>query len=303
MQFHNDGLRFEATSTGPVDGRTIIALHGFPNDRTAFDAVGDRLAASGYRVLAPDQRGYSAGARPPHRRDYRLSCLVGDILSLADQAGADRFDLVGHDWGAVVAYHLAARHPNRVRTVTALSAPHPGAWLRSLVQSTQALRSGYMAFFQLPVLPERMLAGRSGDRLRRALVGSGLNADHARRYATRAAEPGGLTGPLHWYRAIPYNARRIAHVPVPTTLIYGDEDQFITSTAAELTGRWITGPYELQVWKGVSHWIPEQEPDRLAAAIGRHVATVPADQPAGPPARFAGGAQRATGSDSAGGPD
>jgi pimeloyl-ACP methyl ester carboxylesterase len=204
--------------------------------------------------------------------------LVGDALALADQAGADRFDLVGHDWGAVVAYDLAARYPNRVRTVTALSAPHPGAWLRSLIQSTQAFRSTYMAFFQLPLLPERLLAGGSGHRLQRALIGSGLDADHARRYATRAAQPGGLTGPLNWYRAIPYNTRRVTRVPVPTTLIYGDEDPFITATAAALTERWITGPYRLEAWTGVSHWIPEQEPDRLAAAVRAQLATVPADQ-------------------------
>src|SRR5829696_8273650 len=104
--YHHDGLRFDVSDAGPVGGRAVVLLHGFPNDRTAWDAVIPELVANGCRVLAPDQRGYSPGARPRHRRDYRLSRLVGDVIALADQAGVERFDVVGHDWGAVVAYYL-----------------------------------------------------------------------------------------------------------------------------------------------------------------------------------------------------
>lgn len=272
--FRNGGLRFEVSTTGPVDGRTVILLHGFPNDRTTWDAVASELAATGCRVLAPDQRGYSPGARPRRRRDYRLSRLSGDVLALADQAGADRFDLVGHDWGAVVAYDLAERHPQRVRTVTAVSVPHPGAWLRSLTQSAQALRSSYMAFFQLPLLPEWLLGAGSGAVLRHLLTRSGLDPRHARRYATRAAQRGGLTGPLNWYRAMPFNTHRVRPVPVSTVLVCGDRDRFVTRTAVRLCDGWVTGPYRLEVLEGVSHWIPEQAPARLATLIRAHLETV-----------------------------
>jgi pimeloyl-ACP methyl ester carboxylesterase len=269
--FHNDGLRFDVSAAGPIDGRTVVLLHGFPTDRTAWDTVAAELAGDGYRVLAPDQRGYSPGARPGRRRDYRLSRLVNDVLAPADQADANRFDVVGHDWGAVVAYDLAARHPRRVRTVTAVSAPHSGAWLQSLVRSGQALRSAYMAFFQLPALPERWLGAGSGARLRRLLVRSGLDSRHAERYATRATSPTGLSGPLNWYRAIPFNSHRIRRVSVSTMLVYGDRDRFISRTAAELSARWITGPYRFERLEGVSHWIPEETPARLAALIREHL--------------------------------
>jgi pimeloyl-ACP methyl ester carboxylesterase len=257
---------------GPVDGRPVVVLHGFPADRTAWDAVAPGLVTTGCRVLAPDQRGYSPGARPSRRRDYRLSRLVGDVLALADRVGADRFDVVGHDWGAVVALHLAAHHPHRVRTVTAASAPHPGAWRQSLLRSTQAVRSAYMAFFHLPVLPERVLGAGSGVRLRRMLIRTGLGADHARRYAARATRADGLTGPLNWYRAIPLERLRVRPVPVPTLLVHGGRDRFITRTAAHLSRRWVSGPCRLEILDGVSHWVPEQEPARLTALITAHLA-------------------------------
>jgi len=265
--FENDGLRFDVSETGPADGRTVILLHGFPNDRRAWDGVAPLLAAEGHRVLAPDQRGYAAGAQPRRRRDYRLRRLVGDVLALADRAGAETFDLVGHDLGAVVAYAVAAHRPRRVRSVTAVAAPHPGAWLRAMARSAQAPRSAYMLFFQLPFLPERLLR----HRLRRSLVGSGLDAPHADRYAARAARPGGLTGPLHWYRAFPLERRRVPRVPVSTVLVHGADDRFVTGTAAALCHRWVSGPYRLEVWDGVSHWIPEREPTRLAALILAHL--------------------------------
>lgn len=273
--FHNDGLRFEVSAAGPIDGRTVVLLHGFPNDRTAWNAVTCGLVAAGCRVLAPDQRGYSPDARPPRRRDYRLCRLTGDVLALADQAGAHQFDVVGHDWGAVVAYDVAARHPERVRTVTALSAPHPGAWLQSLLRSNQALRSAYMAAFQLPLLPERLLGARSGAALRRMLIRTGLDPHHARRYAARAAQPGGLTGPLNWYRAIPFNSRRARPVPVPTLLVCGGRDRFVSRTTAHLSRRWMTGPYRFELLGDASHWLPEQAPTRLAALILEHLTAAP----------------------------
>jgi pimeloyl-ACP methyl ester carboxylesterase len=266
--YAHDGMRFDVSDDGPADGRTVLLLHGFPGDRTTWDAVTPGLVAAGCHVLAPDQRGYSPGARPPRRRDYRLSLLAGDVLALADRAGADRFDVVGHDWGAVVALHLAARHPHRVRTVTVVSAPHPAAWLRSMPRSSQAPRSAYMAFFQLPVLPERVLA----PRLERMLVGTGLNAAHAERYAARAARPGGLTGPLNWYRAAPLERLPTRPVPVPTLLVHGGADRFITQTAMDLSRRWVSGPCRSETLDGVPHWVPEQEPARLTALVAAHLA-------------------------------
>jgi pimeloyl-ACP methyl ester carboxylesterase len=269
--FLNDGLWFRVSTAGPVGAEAIILLHGFPSDRTAWDAVAPHLATAGYRVLAPDQRGYSPGARPGRRRDYRLDRLTGDVLALADHAGAGRFHVVGHDWGAVVAYDVASQYPDRVRTLTALSAPHPQAWRRSLARSTQAARSAYMAFFQVPWIPERLLAAGSGALLRRALERAGLAPEPARRYAARATERGGLTGPLHWYRAAVLGPHRVGVVRTPTVLVWGERDRFLTRDAMELSRDQMRGPFRSQVWSGVSHWIPEEQPRRLARLILDHV--------------------------------
>ena len=190
---------------GPED--VAILLHGFPQDRRCWDGVTSALAADGYRVLAPDLRGYSPGARPAARSAYRNSQLAADVLALADAAGAARFHLAGHDWGAALAWYLAGRYPGRVTSLAALSVPHPQAFARALISGDQAARSWYMAAYQLPWLPERALARRGGRAFRDILVRTGLDPASADRYAARARDPAALRGPLNWYRAMPFSMR------------------------------------------------------------------------------------------------
>jgi pimeloyl-ACP methyl ester carboxylesterase len=266
--FEHDGLHFDVTDLGPADGPVVIMLHGFPSDRHCWDAVGGRLVDAGYRVLAPDQRGYSPGARPVGRRAYRISVLGDDVLALADQAGADRFHVVGHDWGAAVAWHLASEAPDRVASLTAVSVPHPRAMLRALTHSTQALHSWYMLAFQLPGLPERLLASKGGARLRDGLLADGLGAEAAGRYGARAADPAAMTGPLNWYRAIPFADRGASHpVTVPTVMIWGPGDRYVSRTAAEGAAAWVAAPYRFVEVSGASHWLPEEQPDAVADAV------------------------------------
>ncbi len=271
-RFTNTGLQFDVTDGGPPDGPAVILLHGFPEDRSCWDAVTPPLHARGLRTLAPDQRGYSPGAAPTARHEYRLRLLADDVLALAEQAGVNSFDIVGHDWGAALAWYLAANHRDRVRTLTALSVPHPKAFRSAMLHSTQALHSWYMVFFQLPQVPERLLAIRGGERMRSALRRSGLDDDFAARYAARAAaRPGGMTGPLNWYRALPSALRDpIGDVTVPTMLVWSDGDPFITRKSAELCSDYVQGPYRFEVLPGVSHWIPEQEPVRTAELLLSH---------------------------------
>jgi len=170
-----------------------------------------------------------------------------------------------------VAYDLASRYSDRIRTLTAVSAPHPAAWRRSLVRSTQSARSAYMAFFQLPWLPERLLASGSGTGLRRALVHAGLSPGPAHRYAARATEPGGITGPLNWYRAALLGPHRVGSIRVPTVLLCGDRDPFITGEAIALSRHYMLGPFRSEMWSGASHWIPDEQPERLANLILSHL--------------------------------
>jgi pimeloyl-ACP methyl ester carboxylesterase len=261
--FTNGALQFELTDVGPAEGETVILLHGFPADRHCWDGINAIASAAGYRCLAPDLRGYSPGARPINRRDYTTAHVASDVLALADQAGADRFHLVGHDWGAVPAWYLAARQPKRVRSLSALSVPHPEAFARALVTSSQLAHSWYMAFFQLPAVPEAMFALQGGRQFQRSLERSGLNPQAAGRYAARARDRQ-LRGPLNWYRALPFGGRdRTGPVTVPTLLIWGDRDRFCTRAAAEGSARYVTGDYRFEVLAGSTHWLPEDD----AAAV------------------------------------
>jgi pimeloyl-ACP methyl ester carboxylesterase len=149
-QFHRGELVFDVIDEGPADGPVVILLHGFPEQNTMWQPIIPRLTAQGYRCLAPLQRGYSRGARPKRRRDYRVDLLAEDIRTLIDASGAQRVHLVGHDWGATVAWRVAQLYPDRLLTVTPMSVPHAGAFLKALVTSRQALASWYILFFQLP---------------------------------------------------------------------------------------------------------------------------------------------------------
>ena len=270
--YERAALRFDVTDVGPADGRVVIMLHGFPEDRFGWSDLAAPLADAGYRVLAPDQRGYSPSASPRHRRAYRLSELIDDVLTLADAAGTERFDLVGHDWGSLVGWGLAGRHPERVRSLCALSVPHPGAMRHALTRSTQALASSYVLFFQLPWLPERVLARRGGRLLAEGLERSGLDHATAQRFASRAAEPAGMTGPLNWYRAIPLDGASLpGPVTVPTLFVWGDRERFVTRRAAEACGRWVKGPYRFVPLPGRTHWLPTTAADVLAPILGEHL--------------------------------
>ncbi|HLI72351.1 MAG TPA: alpha/beta fold hydrolase [Acidimicrobiales bacterium] len=272
--FTNEGLTFEVTDSGPADGRTVIALHGFPEDRHCWRGLAGHLAGSGHRVVAFDQRGYSPGASPAGRRPYRIEHLTADVLALADQAGSPTFDVVGHDWGAVIAWQLAAAHPERVRTLTVLSVPHPRAFRKAMVTSTQVLHSWYMAFFQLPRLPERVLGVRGGRMLADSLVSSGLDRATAERYAARAATPGALTGPINWYRGLPFGARDLpGPVSVPTLYVWGSRDRFVTPAAARRCGEYVTGPYRFVDLEGQTHWLHIEGAGQIALLVLEHLRT------------------------------
>jgi pimeloyl-ACP methyl ester carboxylesterase len=266
--FTNAAMTFEVTEAGPADGKPVVLLHGFPADRHGWDGVAGRLVDAGFRTLAPDQRGYSPRAAPKERAAYRLDLLASDVLALADQAHIGRFHLVGHDWGAAVAWHLAAKEPARVATLTAVSVPHPAAVARAWRHGAQALRSWYMLAFQVPVLPELVLGGRNGAALACALRTTGLSAGPAARYASRASRPGGFHGPLGWYRALRLNMGVASGpVDVPTAMVWGPGDHFIGRQAAQGAADWVRAPYRFVEVPGGDHWLPEEAPAEVAAAV------------------------------------
>jgi pimeloyl-ACP methyl ester carboxylesterase len=276
--FEHDGLRFEVTDQGPLDGEVVVALHGFPQSRACWNGVAPLLGREGYRVLAPNQRGYSPAARPRGRRAYRLERLTADVVALAQAAGADRFHVIGHDWGGAVAWALAARHPARLLTMTSLATPHPKAMTRALWSSDQAARSWYIALFQLPRLPEHALRGLGGRAFRRSLERSGLDERVARAYTASLDEPGAATAALNWYRALPF-ATSADRGPstVPTLYVHGTADFALGPRAAELTGANVKAPYTFVPLRDHGHWLPERAPDAVAELFIDHARA--ADQP------------------------
>jgi pimeloyl-ACP methyl ester carboxylesterase len=272
--FRRDGLTFDVRDGGPRDGEPVVLLHGFPQDSSAWDLVSPALHQAGLRTLAPDQRGYSPMARPRGRRFYTLRETAADVVALLDAAGLESAHVVGHDWGGIVGWALAGWHPERLRTVSVLSVPHPAAMAKAMVTSDQALRSYYMGLFQLPVLPERTLLAGDGAPLRRMLRHGGLPDATADRYVARMQEPGALSAALGWYRALPFSARdAVGKARVPTLHVWSTGDAFLGRAATEATERYVAAPYRLEVLDDVTHWIPELAPDRVAELVTTHVRT------------------------------
>ncbi|WP_227982620.1 alpha/beta fold hydrolase [Nocardia spumae] len=279
--FAHAGFTFEVTDTPAESGgevtETVVLLHGFPEDRHSWDRVAPVLAAAGYRVLAPDLRGYSPRARPVARSAYALARLGDDVLALAAAADIERFHVVGHDWGAALAWYLAATHPHRLRSLTALSVPHPMAFARAMFTGSQAVRSWYMAACQVPWLPEAVLSAGGGRMLRDGLIRSGLDPESAARYATRASRRRDLRGPVNWYRGLPFGLRRpVARIEVPTLYVWGTGDRYISRAAAQLCRRQVTGPYRYEALDGASHWLPEADSERISVLLSEHLADVSA---------------------------
>lgn len=268
-QFSNAGLTFDVIDSGPIDGTPVVLLHGFPQRASSWAAVSEHLHDRGFRTFAPDQRGYSPGARPRSRFAYRMSSLTEDVMALTTAIGGP-VHLVGHDWGAAVAWSVAGNHPETISTLTAVSVPHPGAFLRSMLSSLQGLKSYYMGLFQLPVLPEKLLSSRAGHGfLRRA----GMTREMIAQFDTEIVEYGALRGGLGYYRSMPISSPKelSRKVSVPTTYVWSDGDIALGRKGAELCEKWTTGPYELEVFEGASHWIPDERPEELAASILKRI--------------------------------
>ena len=261
--FTRDDLTFEVDDAGPLGGETVVLLHGFPTDRTSWHSMSPLLHAAGLRTLAPDQRGYSPGARPPGRAAYRIEELLADVLALLDAAGVERAHVVGHDWGGAVAWLLAGNHPDRVASVTVLSTPHPAALSRAWKSDRrQRLKSWYVAAFQVPWVPERVF----GALFNSVVVGTGMPSEDARRYAAHLAHAGTLAGPIDWYRASRSSNVPAHRVSVPATYVWGSRDSFLGRAAAELTREHVRGAYRF-IELDDNHWLPERRPEECAAAV------------------------------------
>jgi pimeloyl-ACP methyl ester carboxylesterase len=265
---------FSARADGPPGGELVLLLHGFPETSYEWRKQLPVLAAAGYRVVAPDQRGYAAGARPDDVDAYRVELLADDVAGFADALGTDRFHVVGHDWGGAVAWVVAAIHADRLRTMTAVSTPHPAPMSASMAGGEQQEKSSYMAQLRDPGCEDFFLDDDA--RMLKQFFHSGeLDPDAAVEYIRVFSERAALTGGLNWYRANtgPGAFRApVGPIVVPTMYVWSTEDPYLGREAAEATADHCAGPYRFEVLDGADHWIPENEADVLNALLVEHLA-------------------------------
>jgi pimeloyl-ACP methyl ester carboxylesterase len=260
-------LTFDVRTVGPQDGPVVILLHGFPQTSLTWNQVAPRLAEAGLRVIAFDQRGYSPGARPEGVGAYATDLLADDVIGIADALGIDRFHLVGHDWGSAVAWVVAARHAERVRTLTAVSVPHLTAYNAAMRDDPdQRERGSYISLLRQEGKAEDLLLADGARRLT-AMFGEAVPVALVVRYVAHLADPGALTAALNWYRAMTAELGDTARTQVPTTFVWGALDQAIGRVPAEACGDFVDADYRFVELDDIGHWVPEQAPEALTEAI------------------------------------
>ena len=261
---------FRAREAGPKDGPLVLFLHGFPQSSAEWKAELTALGEAGYHAVAPDQRGYSPGARPEGVDAYTVDALVADTLGMADALGAETFHLVGHDWGAIVAWHVAARHPKRLRTLTIVSVPHPNAFARALAPESgtdQPERSTYIAGFKA----EGAEAAMGEDFLRMAFDASGLAGHDIEDHVRVLTEPGAMRAALNWYRAYDFLKQSAAKIEVPTLFIWSTGDPALGRDGAEWTAEHVKAAYRFVVIADGPHWLPETHADEVSRLMLQHL--------------------------------
>jgi pimeloyl-ACP methyl ester carboxylesterase len=272
-------LVFDALAAGPADGEVVFLLHGFPQTSFAFRHQLRALADAGYRAVAPDQRGYSPGARPADVAAYAMTHLVDDVLGMADVLGVERFHVVGHDWGGAVAWVTALGAPGRVQSLTVLSTPHFAALAAARADRSgeQASRSAYFDSWSQPGAETAFLAD---DAAQLRAVYAGLGQEAVNEYLSVLGEPEALQAALAWYAAAFGGTPAAAPAPpppirVPTLYVWSTDDEAFGRQAALATAQFVDGPYRFVVLEGVSHWIPELAPARTSQLILEHIGRPP----------------------------
>ncbi len=265
-----NGITLHVAQAGPVDGPPVILLHGFPEYWGAWKRQIPALAAAGYRVWAPDQRGYNLSDKPPEIADYRTEPLVNDILGLIEATGSDTVRLTGHDWGGNVAWNVALRAPERLHHLVILNVPHPRVMARHLRSDwRQRGRSSYMFAFQIPWLPEALAGSFNSNLAVRAMKatsapGTFTPADIAG-LKKAWSQPGAFQSMLNWYRAafrFSSEDRPEPEVIPPTTIIWGDNDVAFEAIMAEESVA-LCRDGTLHKLEGVSHWVQHEAPERV----------------------------------------
>ncbi len=256
-----NGLRLAVVDEGA--GPPVVLLHGFPDTAYLWRSQIEALVAAGYRAIAPDLRGRGGSDKPPRVEDYALPVIVQDVGALLDALGLERAHIVGHDWGAAVAWGVAMRLPARVERLVAISVPHPGTGGRPTLEQLQ--KGWYRLLFQFAGVAEELVQREDWYLLRVLLAG----ASDLERYIADLAQPGALTPALNWYRAnlppqrLLGSPRALAPVQAPTLGIFRARDPYLAEDPMRRSGEFVAGPWRYEHFAESGHWIPRDEPERL----------------------------------------
>jgi pimeloyl-ACP methyl ester carboxylesterase len=273
-KFLTNGITLHAVEAGAVDGPLVVLLHGFPEFWYGWRHQIEALANAGYRVLAPDQRGYNLSDKPKRISAYNLDALAADVVGLIDAMKREKSYLVGHDWGGAVAWWTAVKFPQRVEKVAILNAPHPKVMRWNLLHNrAQRRKSWYLFMFQMPFLPEWRMRRANWEIGQRALQGTSRpgtfsEADLAL-YRQAWSQPGAARGMINWYRAaLQRRPGRVAssRVSVPALIIWGTRDKFLGRELAEQSVD-LCDSGKLVWVEGASHWVQHEEPRHVNALL------------------------------------
>lgn len=277
-----NGLRFEVDQCGDQKSRRLaICLHGFPEHAISWRHQLPMLAALGYKVWAPNLRGYGNTSIPPDMSDYSLEHLMADVGSLIDAADCDETVLIAHDWGAVIAWYFAMRKIRPLSKLIICNVPHPAAG-RAAAGLEQLRKSWYIFFFQLPGVPEWMMSRRSsnmGELIRTSSARPEMYPDEVVKiYSENARRPGGLTAMVNYYRALVRGggaSRQAALgfpiIETPTLMLWGEDDMALTKETTYGTEKWVSD-FTIRYLPRISHWVQQDAPEEVNAMMAAFLA-------------------------------
>ncbi len=283
------GVRLHYVEQG--EGPLVLLLHGFPEHWYSWRHQIPALAGAGFRAVAPDLRGYNLSDKPAGLRPYRMERLVDDVRALVRHFGVERASIAGHDWGGAIAWSTAIAHPAVVDRLAVFNCPHPAAWARNMRRDgrynlKQVGRSWYMLAFQVPFLPERLLARRAEQVVGRGILGTAVHpeaftAEDVARYRDALRVPGAARGAIAYYRAalrsslaravLTATPPPVPPITAPTLVVWGERD---TALGRELTDgmeAWFAGPFALRFIPDASHWVQQDRPDLCSRWLVEHL--------------------------------
>lgn len=278
MYVETNGIHLHVVQAGPdgarADAPLVVLLHGFPESWRSWEAQIEPLTQAGFTVWVPDQRGYNLSDKPPGVEAYRLDAVLADLVGLARASGRERVSLVGHDWGGIVAWMMAAHYPERVERLAVLNAPYPAVAASSVLKDpSQLLRSAYVFFFQLPGLPEAMLRNENWkllvDALRRTSQPGTFSDEKIEAYRQGWWKRNAMTSMLNWYRALlrfPPRQPADPRIRVPVLGIWGSKDAALGREMARQSFN-LCDDCQLIIFDEATHWIQHEEAEQVNALL------------------------------------